>query len=97
MDHTLGLSIYYRTVAPLLLFKGHETLEFQVEVGVPQGSPLSPILSLFYIAKLIQLYNRPKGGLSAVGISDDVKLLVYSQSTEINCYKLEGMYGKLAE
>jgi hypothetical protein len=80
-----------------LVIQGHETQEFQVEAGVPQGSPLSPILFLFYIAELLQLCNRPKEGLSAIGFADDVNLLVYSQSTEANCCKLESTYKKLVE
>jgi hypothetical protein len=75
-----------------LMIQGHETLEFQVEVGVPQGSPLSPILFLFYIAEALHICNRPKEGLSAVGFADDIDLLTYSQSIEANCCKLESVY-----
>jgi hypothetical protein len=56
---------------------------------------LSSILFLFYISELLEIYNRPKEGLSAIGFADDVNLLAYSQSTETNCQTLEGAYTKL--
>jgi hypothetical protein len=52
---------------------------------------------LFYIAELLQLCNRLKEGLSAIGFADNVNMLVYSQSIEANCCKLESIYRKLVE
>ena len=72
-----------------LVIQGYETTAFPVPAGVPQGSPLSPILFLFYISELLNLCQRPKEGLLAIGFADDVNMLAYSRSTEGNCRILE--------
>ncbi len=75
-----------------LVIQGHETTAFPVLAGVPQGSPLSPILFLFYNSELLELCQRPKEGLSAVGFADDINMLAYSRSTEGNCRILEAAH-----
>ena len=72
-----------------LVIQGYETATFPVPAGVPQGSPPSPILFLFYNSGLLDLCRRPKEGLSTVGFADDVNMLAYSRSTETNCKILE--------
>lgn len=49
-----------------LVIQGVETEAFSVPAGVPQGSPLSPILFLFYNSELLELCQRPKEGLLAI-------------------------------
>src|SRR5277367_140828 len=80
-----------------MVIQEHETPLFRVEIGVPQGSPLSPILFLLYTASLHEICNRPKEGLGGIGFADDVNLLAYSQSTEDNCRKLERVYQELSQ
>jgi hypothetical protein len=70
---------------------------FPVDTGVPQGSPLSPILFLLYTVELYQICNRPWEGLSGVGFADDTNLLAYSESTEENCRKLERVHERLLQ
>lgn len=72
-----------------LVIQGTETDVFPVPAGVLQGSPLSPVLFLFYNSELLDLCNRPKEGLSAIGFADDVNMLAYGRSTEGNCRILE--------
>jgi hypothetical protein len=50
----------------ILVNQGSETKAFPVPAGVPQGSPLSPMLFLFYSSELLDMCQRPKEGLSAV-------------------------------
>ena len=64
-------------------------------MGVLQGSPLSPILFLYYNASLLELCNQPKRGLSGIGFADDINLLIYSPSTEANCRKLKRVHKEL--
>ena len=56
-----------------------------VETGIPQGSPISPVLFLFFNAPLIEQYARAALPIQTGGFVDDVHLLVYSGSTENNC------------
>ena len=65
-----------------------ESEEFKIAVGVPQGSPLLPILYLFYVAELLDSYNNTADRLSASGFVDDTTLLAYGRSTESNCRTL---------
>ena len=77
-----------------LVIQGSETEAFPVLAGVPQGSPLSPILFLFYNSELLDLCQRLKEGLSAIGFADDVNMLAYSRSTERNCRILEAGHAR---
>ncbi|KAI3053336.1 hypothetical protein CBS147353_11489 [Aspergillus niger] len=64
-----------------------ESEEYRVDVGIPQGSPLSPILYLFYNADLLET----AGGrdVQTAGWIDDVYFFTRSTSAEQNCRKLE--------
>ena len=67
-DRTTALTINART-----------TDTFSIHTGIPQGSPLSPILYLFYNADLLEMCERPGSKTSAIGF------VAYSTSTEENC------------
>ena len=70
------------------------TGEFAVRTGIPQGSPISPILYLFYNADLLEICQRPGTNTSALGFVDDVNVLAYGKSTEENCRTLERIHRK---
>ena len=61
----------------------------EVETGIPQGSPISPILFLFFNAPLIESCAKANLPVQVGGFVDDVHLLAYSESTETNCATLE--------
>ena len=63
-------------------------LEASVLVGISQGSPISPILYLFYNADLLKSCESLRLRTSTTGFVDDVNILTYSESTEQNCKKL---------
>lgn len=69
---------------------GNRTSELEeVYTGIPQGSPISPILFLFFNAPLIEECARANLPIQTGGFVDDVHLLAYSSSTETNCTILE--------
>jgi hypothetical protein len=81
-----------RTV--IFTIDGEDTAPQQPVAGVPQGSPLSPILFLFYNAPLLEALNLLELHLSALGFADDINLLTYSESTAVNCAALESAHDR---
>ena len=67
-------------------------LEASVLVGISQGSPISPILYLFYNADLLKSCKSLRLRISTTGFVDDVNILTYSESTEQNYKKLAEIY-----
>ena len=59
------------------------TKNIEIEVGTPQGSPLSPILYLFYNADLIEVAKKYKCMLST-GFIDDAMFAVAGKSSAAN-------------
>jgi ribonuclease HI len=58
-----------------------------IQTGIPQGSPLSPILYLFYNADLIEACNTEN--TEGVGYIDDVGILAVGPTTQRNCKTLK--------
>ena len=67
---------------------------FDVKTGIPQGSPISPILYLFYNADQLDICERPGSNTSTLGFVDDINVLVYGKGTEENCKTLEVIHKK---
>jgi Reverse transcriptase (RNA-dependent DNA polymerase) len=70
---------------------------FHTETGIPQGSPISPILFLFFIADLLDTTNNAALRTSAIGFVDDIHILTYGDSTERNCKTLERIHQRCEE
>lgn len=66
-----------------------------IQTGIPQGSPLSPILYLFYNADLVEACNTVD--TEAVGYIDDVSILAVGPSTYHNCKTLKKVHRKAEE
>jgi hypothetical protein len=80
-----------------LIVDGKETTPQLLQAGVPQGSPLSPILFLFYNGPLLEALDIPDLRLSAIGFADDINLLTYGESTTGNCIALESAHERCLE
>jgi hypothetical protein len=61
-----------------------------IQTGMPQESPLSPILYLFYNADLIEAYKTKS--TEAVGYVNDVSILAISPTTQKNCKTLRAIH-----
>lgn len=61
-----------------------------IETGIPQGSPLSPILYLFYNADLIEACRTEN--TEAVGYIDDASILAIGPSAVKNCKTLKAIH-----
>lgn len=66
-------------------------------MGIPQGSPISPIPYLFYNADLIEACTDSAWKIGTTAFVDDANLLTYSQSAEANAYVFERMHKKCLE
>ena len=83
-------------ITDILLIEG-ATGQFTTDTGIPQGSPLSPILYLFYNADLIdQIHEAYPGRALVTGYIDDICILVWSRAAAANCRRLEQIH-KIAE
>ena len=71
-----------------LAFDGQESLAFTIMTGIPQGSPLSPILFLFYNAELLEQCANPHRGVGCLRFVDDITLIAWGEFTEDNCRRL---------
>ncbi len=60
-----------------------------ISTGIPQGSPLSPILYLFYNADLLEIYSSSSHQITAGRLIDDTVLLSTGPSIAENCQKLK--------
>ncbi|MGH7238586.1 MAG: hypothetical protein ACREHG_00820 [Candidatus Saccharimonadales bacterium] len=64
-----------------LWFENKKSKVYTIQAGIPQGSPILPILFLFYNLELIEACNPQYGRVSGLGFVDDVNVLAWGQST----------------
>ena len=70
-----------------LAFDGEKQDKTRIEIGIPQGSPVSPILFLIYIRNLFSSIENMK--IRSPSYLDDIGLVVSSDSLEENCFLLK--------
>jgi ribonuclease HI len=76
-----------------ICFDGYKSTPYTTSTGIPQGSPLSPILYLFYNADLVETCNS-EPNTKALGYVDDIGVLTWSKSTKENCERLKTIHQK---
>ena len=74
-----------------LQFDGESSDIFHLQAGVPQGSPLSPVLFLLYITSLYERL-RTEQGIILVGFSDDTNILSIGRNPETTIKQLEAAW-----
>jgi ribonuclease HI len=89
VDNTLvrWIDSFLRDRSTTLKLQEYTAPPTRVETGIPQGSPLSPILYLFYNADLIEACKS--GNSEAGGYIDDVAILVTGPTPQYNCKVLK--------
>jgi hypothetical protein len=78
--------------ATTLVVDSKETELYKLNAGILQGSPLSPILFLFYNIPLLEKLYQPNLLLMPLGFADNINLLIYRDTTAVNCSNLELVY-----
>ena len=73
----------------------HTTPKLYTDLGLPQGSPLSSILYLFYNADLLD--DCAKKGVDAQGYIDDITLMSASKTVRGNTQKLAQVHNQVCE
>ena len=73
----------------VLAFDGERDKSQSVNSGIPQGSPISPILFLIYIRFLFDKIKRKHQNVKLPSYIDDVVLIVKGKTAEENCKTLE--------
>ena len=75
------------------MFNCYKSTLYATSTGIPQGSPLSPILDLFYSADLVNTCNS-EPNTKALGYVDDIGVLTWSKFTKENRKILEMIHHK---
>jgi hypothetical protein len=73
---------------------GYTTDWIPTQTGIPQGSPLSPILFLFFISELLETFQRVDSDTFAIGFVDDTNLITWGDSAQENCKRLTEAHTK---
>lgn len=72
-----------------LVIDGYKASEQPIDSGLPQGSPVSPILFLIYIWGVFQAIERQVPGIKALSYADDIGLIAQGSSVSEICMQLE--------
>ncbi len=71
---------------------GYTGDRMETQTGIPQGSPLSPILFLYYGSELLEDLQRGPSDTLAWGFVDDTNLATWGPTATGNCRRLERLH-----
>jgi hypothetical protein len=77
-----------------IAYAGYESDWIPTQTGIPQGSPISPILFLFFITELLAAFQSITGETIAIGFVDDTNLITWGNAAAANCRRLEAAHDK---
>jgi len=72
-----------------LTFSGFTSDVIMTQTGIPQGSPLSPVLFLLFANELLGMFDSNASNVIGLGFVDDTNLLVWGPTAAGNCRQLE--------
>jgi ribonuclease HI len=72
-----------------LVIDGHQGPEKLIYSGLPQGSPVSPILFIIYIRGVFEAIEARVSGVRPLSFADDIGLLTQASSIEQACRQLQ--------
>jgi hypothetical protein len=75
------------------VFDSQKSRDFDIKAGVPQESPLSPVLFLLYIATLYEDLQAAYQQLIIIGFANDINLLTIGSTFENTKNLLEAAWG----
>jgi hypothetical protein len=77
-----------------IVFTGHESRPIEIQTGIPQGSPLPPVLFLFFISELLETLQTVEYDTYAFGFVDNTNLVTWGVNAKENCKRLESAHEK---
>ncbi|KAL2012391.1 hypothetical protein VTN00DRAFT_5109 [Thermoascus crustaceus] len=72
-----------------LMIDGTQCPEHPISSGVPQGSPVSPILFVIYLSGIFEAVEAAVPGIRALSFADDIGLIASGTSVEQICKQLQ--------
>jgi ribonuclease HI len=72
-----------------LVIDGHQGMEYSIRSGVPQGSPVSPILFAIYLSGIFGDIEQAVPGVRALSFADDIGILALGSSVDQVCERLQ--------
>jgi ribonuclease HI len=97
IPHSISLWIasFLRGRSTQLQFNGSKSEHIPTPAGVPQGSPLSPLLYMFYNADLLDIAQQHRA--TGLGFIDDIVYGVQGNSDQENTRKLKHILNEAEE
>ena len=81
---TSWLASFLKECHTMLSFDDYTSKPLLASFGIPQGSPLSPILFLFYLSDLLEVANPKSKNILIEGFINNTAVSVVSHSIEEN-------------
>jgi hypothetical protein len=89
-----GVECFLHARRTRIAFAGYQSGWIYTGKGIPQGSPLSPILFLFYISGLLERFDRPQDNVLGFGFVDDTNLIAWGDSAADNSRRLTAAHAQ---